>query len=158
MPQGGDEVVLIVHRLFDARLHGGVNGGVDAQTAGEDQLLRLVGGVVQVLLQLAQQLGVQGIGEPRVAGRAGRVLGGARFFGQGDSLGLGGVELGLGDIPWVYISYSTWLRRLMSSSGFVAGLYFVGFFVMERASRTRPGSDPRHACRNTRWSRPPYRG
>ena len=33
--------------------------------------------------------------------------------------------------PWVYISYSTWLRRLMSSSGFVAGLYFVGFFVME---------------------------
>ena len=99
MPQGGDEVVLIVHRLFDARLHGGVNGGVDAQTAGEDQLLRLVGGVVQVLLQLAQQLGVQGIGEPGVAGRAGRVLGGARFFGQGDSLGLGGVELGLGDIP-----------------------------------------------------------
>ena len=99
MPQGGDEVVLIVHRLFDALLHLGVNGGVDAQTAGEDQLLRLVGGVVQVLLQLAQQLGVQGIGEPGVAGRAGRVLGGARLFGQGDSLGLGGVELGLGDIP-----------------------------------------------------------
>ena len=99
MPQGGDEVVLIVHRLFDALLHLGVNGGVDAQTAGEDQLLRLVGGVVQVLLQLAQQLGVQGIGEPGVAGRAGRVLGGARLFGQGDSLSLGGVELGLGDIP-----------------------------------------------------------
>ena len=99
MPQGGNEVVLIVHRLFDALLHLGVNGGVDAQTAGENQLLRLVGGVVQVLLQLAQQLGVQGIGEPGVAGRAGRVLGGARLFGQGDSLGLGGVELGLGDIP-----------------------------------------------------------
>ena len=99
VPQGGDEVVLVVHRLLDARLHGGVDGGIDAQTAGEDQLLRLVGGVVQVLLQLAQQLGVQGIGEPGVAGRAGRVLGGARLFGQGDSLGLGGVELGLGDIP-----------------------------------------------------------
>ena len=99
VPQCGDEVVLVVHRLLDARLHGGVNGGVDAQTAGEDQLLRLVGGVVQVLLQLVQQLGVQGIGEPGVAGRAGRVLGGARLFGQGDSLSLGGVELGLGDIP-----------------------------------------------------------
>ena len=33
--------------------------------------------------------------------------------------------------PCVYISYRTWLRRFISSSGFVAGLYFVGFFVME---------------------------
>ena len=101
----GDTTVVITASLggstpeTDARLHGGVDGGIDAQTAGEDQLLRLVGGVVQVLLQLVQQLGVQGIGEPGVAGRAGRVLGGARLFGQGDSLSLGGVELGLGDIP-----------------------------------------------------------
>ena len=72
VPQCGDEVVLVVHRLHDTRLHGGVDGGIDAQTAGEDQLLRLVGGVVQVLLQLVQQLGVQGIGEPGVAGRAGQ--------------------------------------------------------------------------------------
>ena len=99
MPQGRDQVVLVVHRFLDARLHGGVNGGVNAQTAGEDQFLRLVGGVVQILLQLAQQLGVERIGEPGVAGRTGRVLGRGGAFHQRDGLGLRGFKLSLGDIP-----------------------------------------------------------
>ena len=98
MPQGGDQVVLVVHRLFYTLLNLGVHGGVDAQAAGEDQLLGLILRVVQILLQLGQQLVVQGIGEPGVARGAGRVLSHGRAFGQGDGLGLGGVELRLGDI------------------------------------------------------------
>ena len=99
MPQGGDQVVLVVHRFFHALLNLGVHGGVDAQTAGEDQLLGLVLRVVQILLQLGQQLGVERIGEPGVAGRTGRVLGRGGAFHQRDGLGLRGFKLSLGDIP-----------------------------------------------------------
>ena len=101
VPHGGNDAFLVEHSLLDSGLDAGIDGGLNAKAAGEDQFLRFLLGVAEVVDKLAAQLGVQRVGKPGVVGAAGRVgLGGAAFH-NGQRLVAGGVVLTLGDVALV---------------------------------------------------------
>ena len=101
VPHGGDQTVLVQHGFLDGSLHAGVHGGLNAQAAGEDQLLRFLLGVAEVVDQLAAQRGVQRVGKPGVVGAAGRAALGGAAFHNGQRLVAGGIVLALGDVALV---------------------------------------------------------
>ena len=99
VPEGGDGVIGVVEFFLDDGLDLGVNGGVNTQTAVEDQRAGFLGRVVGLGLQVVEQLIVKCIGEVGVVGGAGHILGTALALDDLDRLGGGGVILVLGDVP-----------------------------------------------------------
>ena len=94
MPQGGDQVVLVVHRLFYTLLNLGVHGGVDAQAAGIHHVGGHQAGVAVLLHQIVHHVGDELLIVPVVDG-VGLLL--VHAGGEDQLLRHGGLVLLLGD-------------------------------------------------------------